>query len=52
MKREEGYYWVKIKESENWQPTELLGSICLLIGDEICYEDAYIVEVGKRIVKK
>ena len=49
MEREEGYYWVKLNEGEDWQPAEWVGGVWLLIGGEIYYEDTGIAEAGEEI---
>ena len=52
-KRENGYYWVRHKFSEDlWQPAEWLGNVWLMLGSEERFDDIEMVEIGELIMKK
>ena len=52
MKRKNGYYWIKFKDSNNYQPGEWDDSVWWIIGSELWCKDEDIAEVGERIVRK
>ena len=52
MKREEGFYWVKLAPEEDWQPAQYGAEVWWILGDETYYNDIEITEIGERIVKK
>ena len=53
MKRESGYYLIKLLKSENWQPAFYsdVGS-WWIIGTEQVFDDIDITEIGEKIVGK
>jgi len=53
MKREDGYYWVRLKGCFNgWQPAQWSRDVWWTLGCEIDYDDENIIEVGEKIIKK
>lgn len=59
MKREEGYYWIKIdwaKMEDEWQPAQWskIGDIGVwqIIDSEVWFCEEDIAEVGEKIVKR
>lgn len=52
MKRESGYYWIRLLKSAHWQPSFYsdVGS-WWVIGTERVFDDIDITEIGKKIVK-
>ena len=51
MKREEGYYWIKLHPEEDWQVAQYTAEAWWLIHDDTYYEDDEVVEVGEKICK-
>lgn len=52
MKREDGYYWIKLKSCAEWLPAEKCDTIWYLFGNENQFFADEIAEVGERITKK
>ena len=52
MKREDGYYWVKIGLSELWQIAQWDEEVWWIYGSELWFNDNEIVVVGEKIIKK
>jgi hypothetical protein len=53
MKREPGYYWIRLSEfARRWQPAEYCESGCwLLIGSDNYYEEYEIKEIREVQIK-
>ena len=50
MEKEDGYYWIKMKNFYNeWQPGRWDGESWQVIGTEEEYSETDITEVGERI---
>lgn len=54
MKREEGFYWVKLNNSGKWEPAEwkIAPESWWVIGESIGYEEDEIMEIGEKIFRK
>ena len=52
MKREEGYYWIKIEQSDPWQVAEWDGKAWWVCGSESWIHDTEISIVAEKAVKK
>ena len=53
MIREDGYYWIKHYQDEDWQIAQYaVGGWWLFHENDIYYEDTEVAEIGERIIKK
>ena len=48
-RREDGYYWIRLKSGNEWLPAEKSDTIWYLFGNENQFFDDEIAEVGKKI---
>ena len=54
MKREDGFYWVKLNNNGNWEPAKWLNvsESWWIIGYSCGCEENEIEEIGERIIRK